>query len=95
MKCCKNKIVFILEIVSCYIYRSAEKTDYTYAQSYSYRTVVTPERVIMMPNMTRKTIERPHSGERFSSPELKLTPSLYNVSFSSRATGNQERSRGT
>ena len=50
--------------------RSAEKTDFTYANSASYRTVVTPERVILMPNMTRRTIER-SQGEHFSSPELK------------------------
>jgi hypothetical protein len=51
--------------------RSAEKTDFTYANSYSYRTEVTPERVICMPNMTRRSIERCH-GFGFSSPELRL-----------------------
>ncbi|XP_059352236.1 uncharacterized protein LOC130688242 isoform X2 [Daphnia carinata] len=51
--------------------RSAEKTDYTYAKSYSYRTKVTPERVICMPNMTRRSIERCH-GVGFSSPELRF-----------------------
>ncbi len=55
-------------------FRSAEKTDYTYAKSYSYRTEVTPERVICMPNMTRRSIERCH-GEGFSSPELKSASS--------------------
>lgn len=52
-------------------FRSAEKTDFTYANSYSYRTQVTPERVICMPNMTRRSIERCH-GFGFSSPELRL-----------------------
>lgn len=51
--------------------RSTEKTDFTYAKSYSYRTEVTPERVICMPNMTRRSIERCH-GVVFSSPELRF-----------------------
>lgn len=50
--------------------RSAEKTDFTYANSLSYRSVVTPDRVICMPNMTRRMLER-SNGEGYSSPELK------------------------
>ncbi|XP_046650925.1 uncharacterized protein LOC124342007 isoform X5 [Daphnia pulicaria] len=68
----------------CFSFASAEKTDFTYANSYSYRTQVTPERVICMPNMTRRSIERCH-GFGFSSPELRLgslgkTPDL-NTSY--------------
>jgi hypothetical protein len=58
------------------MFRSAEKTDYTYANSASYRTVVTPERVILMPNMTRRTIER-SQGDGFSSPELKKRNNIF------------------
>ena len=73
--------------------RSIEKTDYTYAQSYSYRTEVTPDRVIMMPNMTRRPIERSHSGEGFSSPELKV--GSYRTSlFSSKTVTSQELKSG-
>lgn len=74
--------------------RSIEKTDYTYAQSYSYRTEVTPDRVIMMPNMTRRPIERSHSGEGFSSPELKVGSYRTSSLFSSKTVTSQELKSG-
>ena len=66
---CSSLINYIMCEIT--LNRSAEKTDFTYANSYSYRTEVTPERVICMPNMTRRSIERVH-GFGFSSPELRF-----------------------
>ena len=53
--------------------RSAEKTDYTYARSHSYRAQVTPQRVIVMPNMSRRSIER--RADTYSSPPLRSASS--------------------